>query len=533
MSSIALFDAPDMFEAPPSGPGNPPGSLLREMADEVGRQLLRRFMASFGSGLALADGVALYAGQVRAARSVYDVTHNRDGSPSRNPVRFGFVFESLVAGEQNRDAVVSGSGEQFERVDHLYLARCRDGKPLPHADLNDIASFNNTYTDVVGYDENGIRHKQQLKAVKDTRILLEERYTISEDPQAPDEIVVPADDYDRHRENLERMARSSDPELAVRAEAALGKLRRSGITREQTRTAAAYAHIAGQALGDGVCRAGERVGKGLLAEAGLLIVGGAVWELRDAAGHPASLTVWQRFERFLGIFWKKLSAAALVRCGREFALEALNMLLGALRNVFASAGRLLSALGQGINTVWESLYDYLTGKISSFSQLVAVVLKTLTTVGIGTLAFALEQELQALGVPGVLGGLLAAALAGVAVVFANRGIDAAVFTLANLFSCVEVSRLRRDRIGELCREAIPCLRARREALEADLRGYYRDRESLFRSSFTDFRQALASRDSVRTFMALESFNQAFGCTLGWKTGEDFDAMMKDDDPLVL
>lgn len=533
MSTLVLFEAPQLYEKPSAGRGNLPGGILKEMADEIGGQLLRRFMASFGSSLALADGVALYAGQVKAARSVYDVTHNKDGSPSKNPVKHGFVFESLVTGEQNRKAVISGSGESFDRVDDLYLARCRDGQRLPHEDLNAIATFNNTYTDVVGYDEKGIRHKQQLKAVKDTRILLEERYTISNDPQAPDEIVVPADDYDRHRENLERMARSSDPDLAARAKAALGKLRKSDISRDQTQTAAAYAHVAGQTLSDGVCRAGERVGKGLLAEAGLLIVGGAVWELRDAAENPSSLSVGQRFERFLGIFWKKLSATALVRCGREFALEALDILLGVLRNVFASAGRLLSTVRQGIGVVWESLCDYLTGKISSFSQLVAVILKALAAVGIGTLAVLLEQQLSLLGIPGVLSGLMAAALAGMAVVFANRGIDAAVFTLANLFSRVEASRLRRERIEEVCREAIPRLRERREELEATLESYYRERENLFQTAFQDFREALASRDSVKAFMALESLNQAFGCTLGWKTEEEFDAMMDSDDAFVL
>ena len=532
-SATLLFDAPDIFDTPAPRTAVP-GSILRDVADEVGNQLLRRFMASFGSSLSLADGVALYAGQVKAGRSIYEVTHNKDGSPSKNPVQFGFIFESLVTGEQNREAVIGKTGETFERVDDLYLSRCRDGEKLPHEDLNDIASFNNTFTDVVGYDENGIRHKQQLKVVRDTRILLEERYTLSRDVQAPDEIVVPADDYDRHKANLERMANSTNTDLSARARAALSKLRKSSLTRDQIQTAGdAYAHVAMQTMKDGVCRAGERTMNGVLAEAGMLAVGGAVWELRDAAANPSGPGIWQRFERFLGIFWKKLVDGALVRTGTEFALEGLQLLLGVLRNVFKSAGALLSTIGQGISTVWESLYAYLTGKISSFSQLVAVILKTLTTIGIGTLAFALEQQLTVLGVPGILGGLLAAALAGIAVVFANRSIDAAVFTLTSLFSRVEASRLRREQIEAVCREAIPRLRARREELESSLQTYYAERAQLFENSFTSLKSALASRDSVKTCMALESLNQAFGCTLGWKTDAEFDDMMESDDPFVL
>lgn len=38
---------------------------------------------------------------------------------------------------------------------------------------------------------------------------------------------------------------------------------------------------------------------------------------------------------------------------------------------------------------------------------------------------------------------------------------------------------------------------------------------------------------MRTCMALESLNQAFGCTLGWKTDKEFDEMMESDAPLIL
>lgn len=532
-STILLFDAPDIFDTPAPRIAIP-GSILRDVADEVGNQLHRRFTSIFGSKLALADGVALYSNQVSACRSVYNVTHNKDGSPNKNPAVYGFIFESLAVGDQNRDAIIENTGVNYDRVDDLYYKKCKKGEKLPHKDLDSIATFNNTYTDVVGYDENGIQQKQQLKVVKDTRDLLEERYTTSQDTQAPDVILVPADDYDRHEENLKRMACSPDEEVATRAKAALAKLRKSPLTRDQIQTQkAAYVHVATQTLKDGCYRAGERAMQGILAEAGMLVIGGAIWELRDAATNPSELTIWQRFERFLGIFWKKLTTSAVVRVGKEFALEALHLLFGVLRSVFKSAGALLSTLGKGISTVWESIYGYLTGKIESFSHLVAIILKTLMTIGIGTLAFTLEQQLTALGIPGLLSGLLAAALAGLAVVFANRSIDAAVFTLTSLFSRVQASRLRREQIEEVCREAIPRLRARREELEFSLQTYYAERAQLFENSFTSLKSALASRDSVKACMALEFLNQAFGCTLGWKTDAEFDDMMESGDPLVL
>lgn len=535
MTSVALFTMPDIFAEPQAGDVVPPRGLLQDLSTEVGNQLLRKFMASFGSGVALADGVALYAGQVDAGRSVYNVTHNKDGSRNNSPVKFGFVFESLVTGEQNRNAVINGTGERFSRVDDLYFAKNKDGETLPHSELDDIATFNNQHTDVVGYTADGIRVKQQLKVVKNTEILLEERYTVSDDPHAPDEIVVPADEYERHEACLKKISQDANasPERRARANAALGKLRASTVTRAETENTAAYCRVVGQAAADAVQRAGERTLKGLLPEAGLLVVGGAVWELRDAAEHPETLSLWQRIERFFGVVWKKLVSSCIVRAGKEFALETLNVLLGAMKSMFKSAGSLLMTLGKGIGTVWESLYDYLTGKIRSFSQLVSIILKTLTTVGIGTLAYIAEQQLTALGMPGLIAGLLSAALAGIAVVFANRTIDASLFALVNLFSGVEAAKMRRERIEELCREAIPRLAAEREALARTIEKYYKERASLFGAAFYEFKTAVASRDSVGTFMALESINQAFGCTLGWRTEEEFDAMMESDEPLVL
>ena len=530
MTTLALFAAPDnIFAGPQPQDAMLPKSLMEDVTTEVGNQLLRKFMASFGSNLALADGVALYAAQLNTVRDIYAVTHNKDGSPNRNPVRNGFTFEAQVTGEQNRNAVIQETGVTFSRVDELYLAKRRDGETLPHKDLDNIACYNNMYTDVVGYDENGIRVKQQLKVVKDTRILLEERYTLSDDPQAPNEIVVPADDYAHHKRNLERMAQSADSEQRAKAQAALQKLRPSTITRAQTETEAAYWHAAVQSATDVTCRAGERALKGLLPEMGMLVVGGAVWELRDAMENSLSLSIWERFKRFLRVVWEKLASSAVVRAGKELGLEALNLLLGALRSAFKSAGTLLSTIGKGLNTVWESVYGYLTGKISSFSQLVSVILKTLVTAGIGTVAYVLEQQLTALGIPAILGGLLAAALAGLAIVFANRAIDASVFALVNIFSGAEASRIRRERIEELCREAIPRLIAEREALERTIQRYYQEREALFSAGFQQFKTALSSRDSVKTFMALETLNQAFGCT----TEEEFDDMMENDTAFVL
>lgn len=145
MSSVVhLLDPPDILEAPSQQMALPKG-VLQDVADEVGKQLLRRFMSAFGSKLALADGVALYSNQVSACRSVYNVTHNKDGSPNKNPVVHGFIFESLAVGEQNRDAIIENTGVNYDRVDDLYYKKCKDGEELPHKDLDSLATFNNAY----------------------------------------------------------------------------------------------------------------------------------------------------------------------------------------------------------------------------------------------------------------------------------------------------------------------------------------------------------------------------------------------------
>lgn len=524
MPAATLFTMQDLFAKSNPQDTMLSRSVMKDISTEVGNQLLRKFMASFGSNLALADGVALYAGQINTGRSIYAVTHKKDGSPNNNECKFGFVFESQVTGEQNRKAIINNTGEIYSRTDDLYFDKYRDGNPLPHKDLERIACYNNMHTDVVGYSESGISVKQQLKVVKDTKALLKERY-ISDDPQAPDEIVVPADDYERHKTNLERYAQSPDPELRAKARAALQKLRPSTITRAQTENGAAYQHVVRQTVTDAACRTGERTLKGLLPEVGMLVVGGTVWELRDAVKNTHSLSIWQRFERFLGVIWKKLTSSAVVRAGKEFGLEALNLLLSMLRSIFKSAGALLSTIGQGLNTVWESVYGYLTGKISSFSQLVSIILKALATLGIGTLAYTLEQQLTALGMPSVLGGLLAAALAGIAIVFANRGIDAFIFSIVSAFSQAKVSALRREIIKDFCDEIIPQIVEDRKRFEIMANVYFSKRSLLISKSFKDIRNSFAARDVLQLYTSLEIINNMFGKTLGWSTQQEFDSLM--------
>lgn len=166
MSSVVhLLDPPDILEAPSQQMAIPKG-VLQDVADEVGKQLLRRFMSAFGSNLALADGVALYSNQVAACRSVYNVTHNKDGSLNKSPRVYGFIFESLAVGEQNRDAIIQKTGVTYDRVDDLYYQQCKDGEKLPHEDLESLATFNNPYTDVVGYDESGIKSNSNSRPKK-------------------------------------------------------------------------------------------------------------------------------------------------------------------------------------------------------------------------------------------------------------------------------------------------------------------------------------------------------------------------------
>ncbi|MBB5144329.1 hypothetical protein [Desulfovibrio intestinalis] len=546
----------NMFTVASSKCGNVAPPISNELIKEVEAQLLRSFMTKCGGKLNLADAVALYGNSVDGARLVNAVRTNKDGSTNKNEYNFGNEFEALECHATQRNGIVDGDNKKAARTDDLSVQKSKG--TLEHDSLEEHATLYDQHTDVVVYSEKGkVLERLQMKHVRGTAILIKENYTTH--PDAPDFIVVPPDSYERHKENLEKISKSArSSEIRERAKIALSKLKagsvdscwtsrpdtdnhsilsslveKTGGTNGIVGKVLPHASIMIQAGSDAANRVGGRVGAVLLSELAGLVVGGAIWELRDAHANPEGMEITDRIKRLFTISVDKLKKSGVLRCGREISLEVMNLLLGLLSSVCASLKGLLQLLGKGLRQVWDSICDYISGKIPSFTTLVSTVAKVLSAVGIGTLALLLEEKLTLLGLPSLISGLLAAALAGVAIVFANRGIDALVFSLTSAFSQAKAAKLRYEKIAAYCEEIIPKLIESRENFEKMVNAYYAEREAIITKSFASLKATMLTQDVVQIFHSLEEINNLFGKSLGWSTQEEFDALVLSEKSFVL
>ena len=510
-----------------------PPSILDEALEEVKGQLLRRYMGTFGSSLSLASGVDLYAVQVESAKRIHTVTHTKpkpgESSRKKESIMFGHTFEELEVMQNNRTSVITGNGYTAKTTDELADMK-KDNDPSYLDSLDPYARTNHTQTDVVIYDADGKPQKTlQLKNTKNTKYLLEERYVFG--PDAPDVILVPKGFKELHEERLKNIlddpAVDEDKKRLAREILSGNKLQESDTVTRQDSLRPNMA-IAKQAAMDAGMRVSENVAKAIMPEIAALTVHGVVWEIKDAQANPATITTWERFKRFFLILWDKVVSAFGLRAKKELALEALNGLLAILKSTFRSFSAFISTIGKAINQVWESLYNYITGKITSFSELVAVILKSITAISLGTLAFTFERFLTSVGIPSIIGGFIAAAFAGLAIVFANRGIDASIKSMMALLSAAELAKARREEIEALCAEALPRIIDGAEELSCLSDRYYAERNIDLSKSFAEMKCAIVHRDAHTVLSSLRSINAAFGASIPWKTIDEFDALMDDD-----
>ena len=78
----------------------------------------------------------------------------------------------------------------------------------------------------------------------------------------------------------------------------------------------------------------------MISELALISVGGAVWEVRDEIRNPGLVSIANRMERLVLTIWNKLSNSVGCVFKKEFALEIVSLVAGALANVFKSAKNL-------------------------------------------------------------------------------------------------------------------------------------------------------------------------------------------------
>ncbi len=508
--------------------------LYEEIIDEIGTQTLARL----GLNIFSLDTYNAYGESVTMSNEASRVYNQH----KNNPQGFGQYFEELDIGMENIKSAFFNKGEKTYTTDTLFEIQKiqnlqQSSKKIENLNPKDKAKFdfimqnysdevknmdfnspdiqaliqsdtregtgkalkNHTNTDTVTFDKNGkITNKAQLKVIKNTSDLLQNRYL-----QNNDELRMPFDDYKRHKENLEKMQK--DPKISPQdkqnAQKALEMLNKNNFanrllcenprtTAVITQSAVASAHIAQAGASDAVVVALST------------LASGAVYEIKDALSGNSSTSIETRIKRLINAVIKSLKDAkgAFVR-GAGFG--GIDVIIGILGQIFNSiAGKLKvvwKELRNAAKSIYNAIYEYIKGKISSFEKLLSVIIKGLFSAVVVVASVGFESKLEAALAPLItpfvasfVAPSLAIIVGSITLVMMSKSIDLALETLFGVFAQAEISKKRYEEIATLCEQILPELIENRQMLEERLKKAHCERMMSIEASFSEYESAVQS-----------------------------------------
>ncbi|GMB95623.1 hypothetical protein [Helicobacter sp. NHP22-001] len=516
-----------------------------EVIEEIGTQTLARLglnIFSLNTYGAYGASVTMSADSFRA----YDRHRN-------NPNYHGQTFEELDIGQRNMQDALLNTGHKTYTTDTLadikkvqgILASHKKlenlspkdqakvehilafyGDEVHHMDfskLDDFARTNHNTTDTITLDKEGnVINTAQLKVIKDTKGLLEDRYL-----EAGVDLRMPYEDYKRHKENLEKMA-ASGGEQAQKAKQALDKLNANNTTNRwmcenpratalMTQSVAAGAHMGQAGLSDAIVASLSTLASGI------------VWEIKDMyAKHPidTDTSILERIKRLLSKTLEAFKAAF----ARGVGFGAIDVVVGIVGQIFKSVAGSLRQLWGAIRNAAKSIYNgivsYIKGEIKSFRDLLKTILKSLFSAAWVVAAVGVEKGLEAkLAVIApplapFVAPILAIVAGAFAVVASHRGIDMALDSLFGAFAARDRAKMRAEEIAQLVEVHLPALMAKREELETLIASTHQERLMALDACFRDYQVAYADCNDEEIYNALNGICQLYGGTLSIKNMQD-------------
>lgn len=532
--------------------------IIKEVTDEIGTQTLARF----GLNIFSLNTYEAYGASVKTSNESMRVYNQH----KNNPQAFGQYFEELDIGVSNIKSAFFNNGERTYTTDTLFEIQKvqnlqKSSKKVENLNPKDKAKFefimanygdevknmdfnspdiqaliqsdtregkgkslkNHTNTDTVTIDSKGnIIKKEQLKVIQNTNDLLKDKYL-----ENNDSLKCPIDDYKKHKENLKKMIENpKDEQQKAKAQKALEMLEANNLANrlicENPRTAAFIAQ--GAVAGGHITQAG-------LSEAVVValstLANGAIYEIKDAFSGDSSVSIETRIKRLINAVIQKIKGA-FVRGGGFGAIDAIVGILGQIFKSIAGKLKMIwTNLRNVAKSIYNAIYDYITGKISSFQECLKAILKGLVSaavvVGVVALETKLEAELSAIITPFVasfLAPTLSIIIGSIAVVAMCRSIDFGIDTLFGVFAQAEISKKRYEEIEALCQKMLPQIIENRKNLEERIKQTHYERVLRFDMSFNGYKEALQSKDNEKSFEYLNEICKLYGGKLQCKTLDD-------------
>lgn len=220
----------------------------------------------------------------------------------------------------------------------------------------------------------------------------------------------------------------------------------------------------------------------------------------------------------------------------------IDVLVGIASQFFTQIGghlkKIWSNLRASAKSIWNAIYSYITGKITSLQELMRTVLKALFSAVMVAFGVALEEQLaQALSFLPIVGRVLAIGISilvcSLAVVVFSRSVDLMLNGFFGLCAAADMARKRREEIESLFDEIMPKMLENQANLKNYIEDYLGNLTQTAQMSFAELQKALAKQDYCEANKNLVAFAGAFGVNDLFCTREDFDCFMQSDKPLML
>lgn len=535
--------------------------IIKEITDEIGNQTLARFGLNIFS-LNTYEAYGASVGMTNESSRIYNqYKNNKQGG-------FGYYFEGLDSGMQNISSALFNKGETTYTTDTLFdiyeiqkmvksgttiknpkydfiMANYADEvknmdfsspsmQNLINSDMregNGKSLKNHTNTDTVTIDKNGkIIKQEQLKVIKNTKKLLEDRYLDNNDS-----LKMPLDDYKRHKAELEKMIKNTKDEAQrAKAQKALDLLEANNFcnrimcenprtTAVITQSVAASAHITQAGASDAIVMA--------LAT----LANGAIYEIKDAFNGNNNVSITTRIKRLINNVLTKLKGAFV----RGSGFGAIDTIIGILRQIFQSIAGKLEVIWKELRSAAKSIYnaitDYITGKVSSFKECLKTIIKGLFSATIVVAIAGLEENIET-ALRAIITPFLAAFVAptlciivgSIAVVGFCKAVDFGIDTLFGAFAQAEISKKRYEEISALCEKMLPQIIAKQHELERLIKQTNYERKLKLDMSFDGYKKAILSKDSEQSTHYLNEICKLYGSELECKTHDDMVKILKNE-----
>ncbi|WP_086291114.1 hypothetical protein [Campylobacter devanensis] len=393
-------------------------------------------------------------------------------------------------------------------------------------------SANDELTDIKVFENGELKVNGQLKAVQirdssDLKKLYgENNKYLNEDVK----IIITKDQYQKAEELLDNIIKNEkDPVKRENAKKLLAKLESSKYTIDDSKNGVKISNWNTVKMG------AKHVALTGLSEAAVMalsiIASGVVWEIKDMCFGDTSTPLKVRVKRLWDEIVKNFkNLAHAFSKGGTFAI--VDMIV---KHISAELRAIWTKLRSFVKQIFNSIHDYITGKIKSFREMLSMILKGLMSALWVTASVFISKQLEIYlepimpGFANIVAGALTIVISAFAIVLSSKAIDMALDTIFAVIAERDMAKQRADEIAELVASNLPALIAERESLELAVEQAHIKRMMSLDSAFSDYANAKFGGEFSAIFTSLDNICKLHGTELKIRTKEDLKTFVNSGD----